>query len=124
MSERNRKRLGFILLSVSFLLTIIPCALRNPRTGKRYRAGENQTRILSPIPIERNGPVRINEADTDTLQELPGIGPVYAERIVAERERNGFFYYPEDLETVSGIGPRTVEKIRSLIDMETDKGGD
>lgn len=60
-------------------------------------------------------PVNINTADADQLQTLPGIGQVRAEQIIAERETNGPFRFPEDILRVSGIGESTLEKIIDLI---------
>ena len=59
--------------------------------------------------------VDVNHADEAALCALPGVGPVLAGRIVAEREQNGAFYYPEDLLRVSGIGAKKLEQMRNLL---------
>jgi len=59
--------------------------------------------------------VNINTADQAALESLPGIGPVMAQRIIAYRQANGPFGKIEDIQTVSGIGQATFEKIRELI---------
>ncbi len=59
--------------------------------------------------------VDINRADSLALQQLPGIGPVLAERIVAYREAHGRFGSVDDLREVSGIGPKRFERIQPLI---------
>lgn len=56
--------------------------------------------------------VDLNTADRATLEELPGVGPVTAERIVAWREEHGRFTSAEELLEVSGIGERTLEQLR------------
>lgn len=56
--------------------------------------------------------IDINTAGVDQLDELPGVGPAIAQRIVEHREANGPFRSVDDLVEVSGIGPATVEKIR------------
>lgn len=61
------------------------------------------------------GPVNINTAGADQLQTLPGIGQIRAEQIIAEREANGPFRFPEDILRVSGIGECTLEKIIDFI---------
>ncbi len=61
------------------------------------------------------GLVDINSADENDLQELPGIGPSTAGKIVADREENGLFERPEDLTRVSGIGPKKYEALADLI---------
>lgn len=55
--------------------------------------------------------VNINTADAEALQQLTGIGPALAERIIAHRDVYGGFRSVDDLQRVSGIGPRTVETI-------------
>ncbi len=57
-------------------------------------------------------PVDLNTADAEALTALPGIGPVMAARIVADRERRGRFRSVEDLDRVRGIGPYLVGRVR------------
>lgn len=59
-----------------------------------------------------SAPVDLNAADLAALDEVPGIGPVTAERILAWREQHGRFTAVEELLEVSGIGERTLEEIR------------
>jgi competence protein ComEA len=60
-----------------------------------------------------DGLVDINRAGVDELEGLPGVGPVLAERIVAYRTEHGPFGTIEDLLSVSGIGERKLESLRS-----------
>jgi competence protein ComEA len=60
------------------------------------------------------GKVNLNRASPPELETLPGIGPVLAERIVADRESNGPFGSIEDLTRVSGIGEAVIVQIASL----------
>lgn len=55
--------------------------------------------------------IELNSADTITLQLLYGIGPTFARRIVAYRERLGGFYNKAQLLEVYGITPELVENI-------------
>lgn len=57
-------------------------------------------------------PIDLNTASVTELEELPGVGPSIAARIVEHRERNGPFTSVEGLLEVSGIGPATLEEIR------------
>lgn len=59
--------------------------------------------------------VNINSAGIGELDTIPGIGPALAQRIVDYREQNGLFSSPEDLQEVSGIGPKTYEKMAPYI---------
>jgi competence protein ComEA len=63
-------------------------------------------------PAADEGQVNINEADVTELEELPGVGPVLAERIVAHREANGSFGSIEDLLDVPGIGEGRLATLR------------
>ncbi len=56
--------------------------------------------------------VDINSADSVALQQLPGVGPATAERILSHREDHGPFATVDSLVAVRGIGPATLEGIR------------
>lgn len=56
-------------------------------------------------------PINLNTADAAQLEELPGIGPALAERIIAHRQSHGDFGALEELAAVSGIGPAILENI-------------
>ena len=58
--------------------------------------------------------IDLNTATAAELDTLPGIGPVLAARIVAEREKRPFAKV-EDLRRVSGIGPKKLEALRPLV---------
>ena len=69
------------------------------------------TRLLLGLSIDPN------RADLQTLEALPGIGPARALAIVRERNRRPFDQL-SDLARVSGIGPRTVERLAGLVAVE------
>ncbi len=64
------------------------------------------------LPAE---PIDINIATVDQLDTLPGVGPVYGQRIVDSRTAQGLFQSPDDLLTRKLIPRSTFEKIRPLI---------
>jgi competence protein ComEA len=45
------------------------------------------------------------------LDQLPGIGPALAQRIVADREAHGPFGSIEGLERVKGVGPALAARV-------------
>lgn len=65
--------------------------------------------------IQPTAKVNINTADATLLQTLSGIGIKKAEAIIAYREEQGPFTSIEELQEVSGIGEKTVEKLRASI---------
>jgi competence protein ComEA len=54
-------------------------------------------------------------ATVEQLDELPGIGPVTAQKIVDWRSAHGPFRSVEDLDDVPGIGRGRVEQLRELV---------
>ncbi|PKQ30025.1 MAG: competence protein ComEA [Actinobacteria bacterium HGW-Actinobacteria-10] len=59
--------------------------------------------------------VNINTATAQQLDDLPGIGPSTAAKIIADREANGPFTAPEDLMRVSGIGEKKFEALKDMV---------
>jgi competence protein ComEA len=61
------------------------------------------------------GKVSLGVATVDDLDELPGIGPVTAQKIVDWRTAHGAFSSVDDLDAVPGIGPARIEQLRELV---------
>ena len=59
--------------------------------------------------------ININSATAEELEQLPGIGPSTAQKIVSDRMANGSFKSPDDLKRVTGIGDKKFETISALI---------
>jgi competence protein ComEA len=59
--------------------------------------------------------VDVNRAQIKELEQITGVGPVLASRIVASRQRLGPFRRPEDLLRVPGIGPAVLQGIRAQV---------
>lgn len=56
--------------------------------------------------------IDLNIATKAELRLIPGIGDALAQRIVEYRDRNGDFRSVDELRKVSGIGPKTLERVR------------
>ena len=65
--------------------------------------------------VSKNGKINLNTATSEQLQTISGIGAKRAEDIVAYRESHGGFQSVGDLKNVSGIGDKTLDKIRESI---------
>lgn len=68
-------------------------------------------------------PINLNTATQLELQELPGIGEVRAQSIIAYRTAHGPFQNIEDIQAVDGIGPGIFEKIKDLISVDNQPPG-
>lgn len=87
----------------------------NPPHGSdppKNPAGERAA--LRPLKID------INSASILELQLLPRVGPRTAERIAAFREAYGSFRSIDELLSVAGIGPKTLEQIRPHVHVTPD----
>ncbi len=63
--------------------------------------------------------IEINSADSIQLLSLPGIGPVYAGRIIKYRKLLGGYYSIEQLNEVYGLKPETYNKLNILVCVDT-----
>jgi competence protein ComEA len=65
--------------------------------------------------VGSGGTVDLNSADAAALQTLDGIGPALAERILAYRAAHGGFRSVNDLQNVTGIGPKKFAAIKGSV---------
>lgn len=63
--------------------------------------------------------IDINHAPLDSLELIPGIGPVLARRIESWRREHGPFPAVESLGVVPGIGPDRLRKVKPYITVTT-----
>lgn len=111
----------------SIAITLLGCAVAvllvfhlRPKPGSvRWRTTIPRAIHGSPAgAVPLSGNVSVNTAGVDELTTLPGVGPALAEYIIEERQRNGRFYYPEDLLCVRGIGEKTLEKLLPYLNLD------
>jgi competence ComEA-like helix-hairpin-helix protein len=60
-------------------------------------------------------PININTANSDELQQVPGIGPATAEKILQMRKSYGAFKSVDDLLSIRGIGKKRLDKMRKYL---------
>lgn len=78
-------------------------------------------RLARPIDLELFDPgptgyrVNLNQTDVDTLTLLPSIGPQLAHRIMAYRHPHGPFAGELDVQSVAGVGPVILQRIRPFV---------
>ena len=60
-------------------------------------------------------PININTAGATELQQVPGIGPSTAQKILDTRKSYGSFKTVDDLLAIKGIGPKKLEKMRKYL---------
>ncbi len=68
--------------------------------------------------INADGKININTATSEELQELNGIGPKTAEKIIDDRTVNGAYKNTREITRISGIGDKTYEQIAPYITVE------
>jgi competence ComEA-like helix-hairpin-helix protein len=97
--------LGFLILT---LMAGAACA-RMPRSNTAQTATHT-----AEAPFH----VNINTAPTTELENLPGVGKVIAQRIVAYREQYGHFRRREELLMVNGVSDKKFRAIQAMIVIE------
>lgn len=86
-------------------------ARRAPATGPSNDPTTGRPAPYPPASMDP-GPLNLNLASAAELQQLSGVGPVLAARIVARRDSIGGFRDWNDVDAVSGVGPALLARLR------------
>ncbi len=81
----------------------------------QFNGGNNDGNTAKSSSGNSSGKININTASASKLEELSGIGPSKADSIIDYRNDNGPFKNVDELLNVSGIGAKTLEKIKDDI---------
>lgn len=94
----------------------------NDDNNVQYISTENGEGIIAENNINDksgiNKKVNINKASQSDLENIPGVGPSLAQKIISFRDENGKFKNVEDLKNVSGIGDKKLESIKDYVDVK------
>jgi competence protein ComEA len=72
-------------------------------------------KVAGPAGETTGGRVSLSSATVGELDELPGVGPVTAQKIVDHRSQHGGFRSVDDLDAIPGIGPARIEQLRDVV---------
>lgn len=115
-----------LLLEDQMMIEVLTVDEINNRDRLAFIGSEELVRESLPTyihPVEdegssQNSLVNINRADQTELETLPNIGPKKASDIITYRQEQGSFKSVEELQEVSGIGPKTFETLKSLVTVD------
>ena len=115
-------QIGLTLVLAAAALCLIPVLTAQGPQSISYSSRPLSEITIGPADRDDSGVISVNQSNAEELTAIRGIGPVIAERIISERDQNGFFFYAEDLLAVKGIGESKLKDIRHQIRIETDGG--
>ena len=98
--SKLKVRLSFSILALCFVFALSSGATKKP-------------------PLK---PININTANAEELEQVPGIGPVTAEKILQMRKSYGAFKSVDDLLSIRGIGKKRLEKMRKYLTVSKSTG--
>lgn len=84
-------------------------------------AAASLSRETAPPATPSPSKLDLNRASEEDFQQLPGIGPVLAQRMVEWRRQHGAFKQVDELNAVKGIGTKKLQQIRPLVMVGKDK---
>jgi competence protein ComEA len=136
-------KLGMLAATMGVVFWIgwtVPTTLTRPAHGEIQSSSDVQSAslsgLVSPLSLESSATtpsasshhraavverkqerakLDLNRASAQEFEELPGIGPVLAKRIVDYRKSGKTFRTVDELRAVKGIGKKKFDRIRALV---------
>lgn len=93
----------------------VPVASIPQALPDRPSRGEVVARKSASGSSKRDHQLDLNRATAEDLQQLPGIGPVLAKRVLDHRKNRGSFASVDELQNVKGIGRKKMVRLRPLL---------
>ena len=94
---------------------VVYVATKDENLSVLGQSGTGQVSDKGGQTSAKDGKINLNTATSEELQTISGIGAKRAEDIIAYRESHGGFQSVDDLKNVSGIGDKTLDKIRESL---------
>jgi competence protein ComEA len=92
---------------------LVPARAATPVAG--MSGGEAGSEAPASAYAGAAGKPSLATATAEELDELPGVGPITAQKILDYRAEHGPFRSVDDLDAVPGIGPARIEQLRDLV---------
>jgi competence protein ComEA len=127
-------KLGMLAMTLGVVLWIgwqVPQTMQRPAVTHAASLSSDDTTITpapavdstilsgsaSVAPALPNRPQRVdlNRATAADFDQLPGVGPVLAKRIMDYRKSVGRFHVVEDLRAVKGIGAKKLDQLKPFV---------
>jgi competence ComEA-like helix-hairpin-helix protein len=96
--------------------------LTRDQLGKGLIAGLALVLLCTAILAQKQPPAQpidLNAATIKELEELPGVGPVTAQRIIEARQKSGRFRRVEDLLAIRGISTKRLDALRPYVTLSS-----
>ena len=114
------RRLAYAALLASSAVLLLLMVVGSFNSVQRTSWNASALRVeVTQLPSMGDGWL-LNSGSAKELEQLPGIGPVLAGRIIENREADGPFVFPEDVMEVKGIGEKTFAGIMRWLEENPD----
>ena len=131
-------KLGMLAMTMGVVLWIgwqVPQTMQRPAVTHAASFSSEDTAATTAVPVDatipppgateshgrssRPQPVDLNRATAADFDQLPGVGPVLAKRMVEYRMSVGRFHAVDDLRAVKGIGKKKFERLKPFVTVAT-----